>query len=206
MIIFKKYTHVAALFCLLLFVSGCVSTTNASTKFYILNPISDAPSLQKKVKTKAVSVVIDSLRLPQYLERPQIVMRTSANELSFAEFHQWGGNLRKNMMRTLAENLSQLLGSPEISMAPNMSSVPSDFRLELEILRFEKESNHHVSLSAQWRILKGKDNTHITSRLTKLKSKSPVNEKDFAKIVEVMSELFGELSSNIAQAIIEFNK
>ena len=55
-----------------------------------------------------VAVVVASVRLPQYLERPQIVTRSGDNRLQLAEFDQWGGNLYQDMTRVLAQNLARL--------------------------------------------------------------------------------------------------
>ncbi|MDY7035801.1 MAG: ABC-type transport auxiliary lipoprotein family protein, partial [Thermodesulfobacteriota bacterium] len=96
--------------------SGCISTTTPNTKFYVLNPLDSGISLVSKTECYGLlSLEVASLRLPQYLERPQIVTRSSENRLDLAEFHQWGGNLRKNMIRVLGKNLSQLLATPNIT-------------------------------------------------------------------------------------------
>ena len=94
---------------LLIFITGgslicsCVSR-GPDTRFYILDPLPlTAPLVENADPENTMSIEIASLRLPQYLERPQIVTRDEGNRLKMAELHQWGGNLRKNMIRVIVD-------------------------------------------------------------------------------------------------------
>jgi len=186
------------------FLSGCITTSHPATRFYVLNPLDPGVSLVSKTdQTGSLSVEVASLHLPQYLERPQIVTRSSKNRLELAEYRQWGGNLRKNMMRVLAQNLSRLLATPHIAIYPYRPTISPDFRVELEVMHFERDSDGQVRLSAQWRLSSGKDRKPLTTRITDLAS--PVSHKgtDFEHTVSAMSKLFGELSQIIGSAILE---
>ena len=75
-------------------------------------------------------VVVAAVRLPEYLERPQLVTRSGDNRLQLEEFHQWGGNLGKDLTRVMAENLSLLLGSDAVVAAPHTQRTRPDYRVE----------------------------------------------------------------------------
>ncbi len=94
-------------------------------------------------------------RLPQYLERPQLVTRSGESQLQFQEFHQWGGNLAKDLTRVLTENLSQLLRSDSVVSAPHTLRVRPDFRVEVEVLRFERAGDARVHLTAKANLVTG---------------------------------------------------
>ncbi len=186
------------------FLCGCSTTTDPATRFYVLNPLDSDVNLISEIDRKGpLSLEVASLRLPQYLERPQIVTRSGANRLELAEYRQWGGNLRKSMMRVLAQNLSRLLDTPHIAIYPHRPKILPDFRVELEVMHFERDSDGQVRLSAQWRLSSGKDRKPLTTRITDLAS--PVFQKggDFEHTVSAMSKLFGELSKIIGNAILE---
>lgn len=186
------------------FLSGCLTANAPDTKFYVLTPLDHAAALDAgSGGAGPLSVEVVSLRLPQYLERPQIVTRSSGNRLELAEFHQWGGNLGKDMARILAKNLSRLLGTPNIAMAPHRPIAPPDFRIDLEVMQFEKDYNGLVVLSVQWRLSRGADQKLLEARITELASQTPMAEKDYERTVSAMSELFGELSKIIGEAILK---
>jgi uncharacterized lipoprotein YmbA len=186
------------------FLCGCITTTTPATRFYLLNPLGPAATRISEIDVKAeLSVEIVSLRLPQYLERPQIVTRSSKNRLELAEYHQWGGNLRKNMMRVLAQNLSRLLATPHIAIYPYRPTISPDFRVEMEVLQFERDFDEQVRLSAQWRLTRGKDLKLLTTRITDLAGPVSLKGEGFEHTVSAMSKLFGELSQIIGSEILE---
>jgi len=75
--------------------TGCLKST-PETHYYILNsPDSIQPLHKAKQKRRKRVIEIASLTLPQYLERAQIVTRTSVNRMKIKEFHRWGGEPAK---------------------------------------------------------------------------------------------------------------
>ncbi|RLB91117.1 MAG: hypothetical protein DRH26_08490 [Deltaproteobacteria bacterium] len=187
--------------------SGCIKTTSVPTRFYVLNPFDyDVSLVNETKKNVSSSVEIASLRLPQYLEKPQIVTRSSKNRLELAEYHQWGGNLRKNMTRVLAQNISQLLDTPNISIAPFSPPVPPEFRVEIEVMRFERDFNGQVRFSTQWRLSSGQDRKILVTRMTDLESPVVQPLPDFEHTVLTMSALLGELSRIIGREILKHDQ
>ena len=127
------------------FLFGCMGATTPATRLYVLNPLDSGISLVSETDQKgSLSVEVASLRLPQYLERPQIITRSSGNRLERAEYHQWGGNLRKNMTRVLAKNLSQLLATPDIAISPYRPAAPPAVRGGLGVVEIEREYDREV--------------------------------------------------------------
>lgn len=184
--------------------SGCVSSNTPATKFYVLNPLEPGEGLLKNIEQKErLSVEVASLRLPQYLERPQIVTRSTGNRLELAEFQQWGGNLRKNMMRVLAKNLSQLLATPNVFLSPHQPQTPPDFRIDLEVMKFERDPDGKVRLSVQWILSRGQDRKPLTIQMTDLTSQEGQTESDLENTVSSMSALMGELSVIISREILK---
>jgi uncharacterized lipoprotein YmbA len=181
---------------------GCISSGTPATRFYVLNPLVPGPGLVTEPGPRApLAIEVGPLHLPQYLERPQIVVPGSENRLELAEFHQWGGNLRKNMTRVLAKNLSQLLATPHISISPYSPPGSPDFRVELEVMKFERDPDGRVRLSAQWRLSGGGDRRPLTAQVTDLASPAVQPGPGMEPTVSAMSALMGGLSQRIAQEI-----
>ena len=185
------------LFCITI-LSGCIGGSSPAVRFYVLSPITP---VETTTSAKPLTVEISTVHLPQYLDRPHIVTRSGDNRLKILQGHQWGGNLRKDMVRTLAVNLSQLLDTPNISIAPHRSSTQADYRVSIEIIKFEKDTDKHVRLSAQWQISSGIERTVLVTQISTLSSESPVPEDNYDEMVGMMSRQFGELGKLIAQAI-----
>ncbi|MFC1821897.1 membrane integrity-associated transporter subunit PqiC [Thermodesulfobacteriota bacterium] len=186
------------------FIDGCMTSSTPTTRFYVLTPLdAGSPLVNKSEHRGSLSVEVASLRLPQYLERPQIVTRSGENRLERAEYHQWGGNLRKNMIRVLAKNLSELLVTPNIVISPHRPPAPPDFRVEIEVMQFERDADKRVKLSAQWRLSRGKDLKTLTTQITELESPTVSAGSDYESTVSAMSGLIGELSKIIGREILK---
>jgi uncharacterized lipoprotein YmbA len=176
--------------------AGC--STAPPVRLYVVTPLAGpAPAAW----TPGPAVVVASVRLPGYLDRPQLVTRSGDNRLQLEEFHQWGGNLARDLTRVMAENLSLLLGSDAVVAAPNTLRMRPDYRVELEVLRFERAGDARVHLTAKWWLQRGPDASPLAGPTTVLASE-PLPEAAGAELtVAAMSGVYGELSRTIAQAI-----
>ncbi len=166
-------------------------------RYYVLTPVSVANVVEGQ---STLSIELVSLRLPHYLERPQIVTRSASNRLVLNDWHQWGGNLRKEMTHVLARNLSERLGTPDVAVAPFSAAGSPDARVALEVMQFERGPDGRVQLSVQWRIT-GANARPLQTRFTDLLSETVHAPADFDGTVAAMSALLGELSRIIADAI-----
>jgi len=176
----------------------CSACSSGNTRFYLLNSVQDDELTETSKETRIVE--ISRLQLPQYLERPQIVTRSSNNRLVLAEFAQWAGNLRKNMMRTLAENISRQLSTQMVTFTPNHAIEP-DVRIELEVIQFERLASGKVSLVSRWRLF-DKNGTLFKIHTSRLSSAQITEHADYDATVSAMSLLLGELSDQIAKVIL----
>ena len=196
-------TTLAAMLCAALLASGCISTESAPTRFDLLRDLpADSVALTGATPAKPAAVDIAALRLPQYLERPQIVTRSDTNRLHLADYDQWGGNLAKDMMRVLARNLAVLLATPEVTAFSRRPPASADARVEIEILAFERGPDRRVTLSAQWRLFTGAGAAPMVTRISDLVGPPIADAADMDATVASMSTLLGDLSRLIAAAIV----
>lgn len=177
---------------------GCGGGSTVS-RYYLIDPVEYSESVPERDNGLAIEIM--EVQVPQYLERFYIATRREANQLHFSETNQWGENLRKNLLRTLARNLSTLLGSNDVSTPLNRSVNPPDYRVHVHIEQFERGSDGIVSLAARWQVSGRDGGTSPVTLRTDLHSDSRVAENDFDRIVAEMQQLFGQLSRQIAESI-----
>ncbi|VAX11225.1 hypothetical protein MNBD_GAMMA26-2697 [hydrothermal vent metagenome] len=70
-------------------------------------------------------------------------------------------------------------------------------------MQFERGPDEYVYLSVQWRISKGIGRVPLATQVSQLKSTGITTADDYDAIVAAMSDLFGQLSQVIAQAILK---
>lgn len=175
---------------------GCA--TAPPVRLYIVTPLAVAAPA---ARAPGPGVVVAAVRLPEYLERPQLVTRRGDNQLQLEEFHQWGGNLAKDLTRVMAENLAVLLGSDAVVAAPHTLRMKPDYRVETEVLRFERAGDGRVHLAAKWWLQRGADGSILASATTALASEPLAEAAGAEDTVAAMSGVYGELSRVIAQAV-----
>jgi len=183
--------------------TGCSSAP--PMRYYVVTPLEETAGAALSLSPAAApgpGVVVAGVRLPQYLERPQLVTRSGDNRLQVEEFNHWGGNLAKDLTRVLAENLSQLLRSDAVVAAPHTLRVRPDYRVEVEVLRFERGGDARVHLTAKWWLMRGADGAPLAGPTTTLASEPLPAAPTFEPTVAAMSRAYGELSRAIAQEIL----
>jgi len=182
-------------------VPGCASAP--PVRLYVVTPI---PGPAPAARAPGPGIVVAAVRLPEYLERPQLVTRRGDNRLQLEEFHQWGGNLAKDLTRVMAENLALLLGSDAVVAAPHTLRLKPDYRVETEVLRFERSGDGRVHLAAKWWLQRGSDGSILASATTALASEPLAESAGAEGTVAAMSGVYGELSRVIAQAVSQAGK
>ena len=194
--------HLMTALAALVLLAACSS--GPATRFYTLAAVAEAPSAAAKDPApraaRPFTLVISDLRLPQYLDRPQIVSRDRDHRLRMSEHQQWGGNLRDDMTRVLAENLGRQLPGDRVLAAPYHMALQPDYRIEVDVQRFEREANGSVRLAARWWLTRGSDGLLLASPEASFTG-PPVDEDAYEALVGAMSAVFGDLARAIADSI-----
>lgn len=194
--------HLMTALAALVLLAGCSS--GPATRFYTLTAVAEAPPVAATVAAprvaRPVTLVITDLRLPRYLDRPQIVTRGGDHSLRMSELEQWGGNLRDDMTRVLAENLGRQLPGDRVLAAPTHMALQPDYRVEVDVQRFEREANGSVRLAARWWLTRGADGVLLASPEASFTG-TTAGADDYEALVGSMSAVFGELARAIAHSI-----
>lgn len=194
-----------ALFTLALVVvilTGCASSP--SSKFYQLTPGQNKTSVTGDVSSDQRQVIaIGPVRIPDYLDRPQIVTRSGKNELKLSEFDRWAGSIENDVNHVLVEDISSLLPAGRFSVVhwtPYLGSqVPASYRVEVIVDRFEGALGDSVLLKAQWRIF-AKDRSLILEKGSQVREQ--VNGSSYDELVAAMSSALERLSRDIYVGIM----
>ena len=174
----------------LLVLAGCAGSE--PVRYYVLSATLAGPG---GVAARDIAVGVGPVELPEYLDRPQIVTRTSQNELNVADFDRWAGSLKDNTIWVLAENLAILLPSQRVSVYPWKRATPVDYQVTVQVTRFDRLENGESVLAARWRVLDG-GGRELLSR-TSTYRETPAGP-DYAATVAAMSQNLEAFSRDLA--------
>ena len=195
--IFLTHTSIFFLLISLPFFAGCGTTKQS--KFYTLSSLKMEDTGQKAITSDSkISIGIGPVNLPYYLARPQMVSRTSQHEVFVDEFNRWADDLGNDITRVLSENLLLLLSSEHIAFFPLEQAAVIEYKIMLNVTRFDVMPDDTFQLKTQWGILE-KDGKKLIVRETSLSES--IDGKDAGARVAAMSRSLEKLSSEIAEGI-----
>jgi uncharacterized lipoprotein YmbA len=181
-----------------LLLTGCLGPgTTRPTRLFVLDATATPPATG--VEASDLRLGVGRITIPELLNRPQIITRTSANKVRMADFSQWAEPLEKSIPRVLSENLSRLTGADQVSVYPWPTPMELDLRVEIAVIRFEGDSEGVVSLVARWRLIR--ENGSQAHPLQVSTHSETAADRSIEAVVAAMSRALASLSRDIASAI-----
>ncbi len=180
-----------------LFLSGC--GTSQKTDFYKLEESGNRTLLgveQGKI------IGVGPVHIPEYLNRPQIVTRTSLHHMNVSEFNRWVEPITDSINHFLVINLSNNMSSNRVYWVPRQNhQYPLDIRIAIDIGRFDGQLGEEVSLEARWSIF-DKDEQLVLTKVSLITE--PVKGTNYNELVIAMNRAIQTLGKEISQASIPF--
>lgn len=187
--------RLAGLALLALSLAACAAAV--PSRLYTLAPASDAAPAESG---SGPVLGLGPVSLPDYLDRPEIVVRTGDYGVRLAELDKWAEPLEPMLLRVLAERLRRETGSREVVLLPSRRETEPATAVVVDVDRFDAAENGDVVLEARWRI--GQTESGRTLRT----GRSLIREKGTAVpaydgIVAAMSRAVDGLAREIAAAV-----
>ena len=176
---------------LIFFAAGCASTP--ASRYYTLRAATDPTAM-----SSGLSVVVGPVAVPEEVDRPQFVVSTSPNQIYVDEFNLWASPLQNNISHVVAQNLVALLGTPHVTLFPQTLSTDTDYRVAIEVQRFDSAPGEAATLDAVWTVRRTKDGRTETGRTT---VREAVGEKSYEALAAAHSRAMARLSRDIANAV-----
>ena len=191
----------------ILVLGGCLGggSQTPPTRYFVLNSLHTAENKKQPVtELKGAIVVVGPLTLTQVLDRPQILIRQSNNEIRVSDLDRWAEPLQENLIRVVVDNLSVLLSSGSVIRFPPARTIPVTYQIIIEVTRFDGNPKEQVMLRARWTILGDKGDTVLLEQESVLNELS--NGDTTAEMVSAQSRLVAKFSRDIAEAIKTLEK
>jgi uncharacterized protein len=168
------------------------------SRFFVLTPLSDpAPAVPGE---HVGSLGVGPVRLPGYLDRPEMVTRVEPNEVRPAVFDFWAGSLSRQFEMILAQNLQTLVHADRVQLYPWWGGKAPELVVEVDVDRFEPSADGRAELVARWRIRKG--SALDTLRAGDSTFTTTTTGGDPQATATALSGLLGDFSRELAQAIL----
>ena len=193
----RRFTAVVSIFAFL-FLGGCGGSKPAN--YFILHSMQNPVSGVETADTSRDSAIgIGPVKIPDYLDRPQMATRSTLSSLQFAEFDKWAEPLDKNLARVLAENLSFLLSTDRVFVFPWAKSMQVEYQITVDVSRLDNTPDSKIALVALWCILTDEGEKLLMTKRSTISV--PVGSPGYQGIASAESRAVEALSREIATAV-----
>jgi uncharacterized protein len=174
-------------------------------RLFTLSPLPQ-PEAEQAGSTRSAGPVqpaigVGPIHLPEYLDQDQIVTRVSPNGITLSDGDRWAEPLEDNIAHVLAQNLSRLLQTDQITLYRWPGRQRPTYRLEIEILNFETDTAGTAHLAARWLLRDVASRRTIAEKETRLTDSAAVGSTEHR--VASLSQALGDFSVEIAKVICE---
>lgn len=190
----------AGLILFLLTLCGCIAGNSAPSKFFLLSPMADATEGRRAADTGGcVAVGVGPVRMPAYLDRPEIATRLSSNELQFADFNRWAEPLEDNFTRVFSENLAGFLCTQPVTLFPWKSYTPLDYQVVVDVIQMDGALGGSATMVVRWAVLGAGDKDVLLSKRSTYRE--AVGAEGYEALVAAESRLVIAFSREVAAAL-----
>ena len=186
----------ALLACIAFAVSGC--GTSPPVRYFTL--ASEPSQTARKAETPAnpYAIAVGPVTVPELVDRPHLVLRTSSTQVQVAEQARWAAPLKSEIPRVVADQLASLLTGASTATSSQRAVSAPDYRVLIDIQRFDSTPGVSAAIEASWTV-RGRDGALLAGR-------SVANEPSGAgydELVAAHSLALGAVSRDIANAIVK---
>src|SRR5271156_2511262 len=112
------------------------------SKFYLLTPAADTAaatpaSAPGSNSNSDFTIGLGPIKLPPYLDRPEIVTRAAPNRLELSKEDRWGESGQNGFTNSMERDLTVETGAGRIIVFPWYSTEHIDMQVEVDVYRFE---------------------------------------------------------------------
>lgn len=179
--------------CLSIAMSGCSRSPRIT--FYTLEPVSKIGSVSA---VAGPAIAVGPVTLPELVDRPQFVIRVAANRVEILDSHRWAEPLKSEIPRLIAENLGLLLGSSQVSSYLQHAAADAEYRVLVDIQRFETSPGEAVTVEALWFLRPAAGGTPKTGRSLVREQLGAVG---YDSVVSAYGRALRAISADLARAI-----
>lgn len=164
--------HMLCCALVLLTLSACsVVGRSPETHYYVMSLPGEATARSVQTVVTGPRIGIGPVTLPGYLDRQQIFIRQEQTAgVRLEEYNRWGEPFANGITRLLVEDMTVRLESLNGIVLPLHAGMPFDWRISLDIIRFDGAPGQDVVLDAGWCLSTGEGEAvregHFLARTT----------------------------------------
>jgi len=176
-------------------------SSHQPTSFYQLKAMETADIEANKLQAEETTVLINPIKFPEYLDRPQLIIRDNDYKLQLSENHRWAEPLKNEFFRVLMENINNRLAPGHAVNYSELNSVNPAIHVSIEVLQLDVSIDNQAVLSVKWILNKDK-----TIKRYKHQYTIAVTNKNYQSRVEAQSKTVSLFADQLVKTMATFQQ
>lgn len=156
-----------------------------------------APPAPAAGAANAVSVFVGPVLVPEGVDRAPMVIQVGPNQVDVRDDQRWAEPLKHAIPRVVSENLMRELGTTRVSWSRLGSGQPVDYRVAIDVQRFDSSLAEGAAVDAAWVVTPAKG----APRNGRSSIREPAATRDPAGIAAAHSRALERLAKEIAAGL-----
>ncbi len=173
-------------------ISAC--GTSPAVRYYTLSE----PSAAALDKTTTTIVTLGPFDLPEYLQRPNILVRDADQRIAYAEYDRWAEVPQEALVAWLARDVDQQLAAASVVTYPSAFMGKAQYRVRGAVAQWDVNSTGTAVLVVQWDCTAA-DGTPLLALRTSRYTAQAQRPNNYADIVRALNQTLAEFSGHIAR-------
>ncbi len=192
----KRYIPI---FCSILALSACASSTSSSISYYLLDS-SEGATHSKIVSTKTVKplVLLETVALSEFLAQSSLVLRLDNHRLHSAQYHVWAEPLTDAIAKALLKDLRHQAENYHFEQVDRQWQSKEAHRLRVQIDQFYPTAQKNVLITGRYWIKSTKNGSIIAQDFAFTQS---LTEDGYTHAVTKMRVLVTTLATGIVSIL-----
>jgi uncharacterized protein len=181
----------------LLLLAHCGSTP---TRVFDLSPAVPSAPAATAPSRGVTLILVDKPSVAGYFDRTQMVTRGAGSRISIHEFEVWSDPPADLIQRAIVDDLAHRFGVDQLMATPVARNATPEWRVALDVIRFDVDESGDAVLDARWTLLAGSSDRLAASRREWVEVPSG-DAADPAKRVTALREAVAMLAGRIGDAV-----
>lgn len=181
--------------------AGCAGILQAEpdkSHYFVLS--SEGSAATKPGTRSDLWLGLGPVKIPGYLDTQNIVRSDGNGSIRYLPDAFWAESLVDSFTRALLYRTGTRIGTTHVTPFPWYSTTRVDWKVPVDVLRFEATSDGRVVLVARWTVQRTKDGTVVAGAESVLEE--PAGD-DPALVVDALSRCVDRLADAIAAAVVK---
>lgn len=174
----------------ILILAGCATS---SRSFYVLTSDGPAPA------GGGPGIGVGPVTVAEYIDRPNLVIARSANQLAVAEDHRWAGDLSSSVARVTAANLGRRLHTGNVRVYPWGNDGDISYQISIDVRQLHGGDDGFAVIEAGWRAYSLPDRKLKVART--FVDREALQSAGYSALVAAESRLLSRLADHIAAGL-----